>query len=381
MKQRDGWVSQRAITALASTSNRSSSSSSSNSNSGILKRNFGSSGNGNGSGSGKGDSINSVSSSSSKKIGENEATRTQSTASETTSALAEAAGTGTATSLFYSAGEIQRAYAEIERNVMKNMNESNRGRFRAILLSTVLIIVWVVAVFGSELRKRLTEQTAALASETLENESLKIQTQELASAVVRTVLNDAEVTSKAARFLEMAANTPETQKALLNLTVHILNHPDTLVEVTKLAKELIVRLAADEESTVQIAQLLSTALHRPEVQAELSKLVVWLTADPEVSKAVEELAIRVMNTNAVVDTTNKLMLDSSKGVMEDATIMEQSREFLTEVVADDRLQREGGDALWNTIAHAVKPSAYRVVGLGILSISTLLLKCIISPFG
>jgi hypothetical protein len=92
--------------------------------------------------------------------------------------------------------EINKAYSEMEHNIMKGINETNQRRFRLFLLSSTLIILWVGIVFGSKIRRMLSDQTAGLAKETLENESLKLQTQELAMAVVQTVLNDKEVIMK-----------------------------------------------------------------------------------------------------------------------------------------------------------------------------------------
>jgi hypothetical protein len=141
--------------------------------------------------------------------------------------------------------EINKAYAEVEHNMMIRINESNQQRFRLYLLSTILFIIWVVSLFGAEIRKMLSDQTAGLAQETLKNESLKIQTQELAMAVVQTVLNDKEVTAHAASFLREASVVPETQQALLELTLHVLQHPDTLNEVAVLVKKLLDVLGND----------------------------------------------------------------------------------------------------------------------------------------
>jgi hypothetical protein len=40
-------------------------------------------------------------------------------------------------------------------------------------------------------------------------------------------------------------------------------------------------------------------------------------------------------------------------------VIKQSREFVAEVVGDDKIQREGGDALWNSITHALRPGLVR----------------------
>lgn len=148
--------------------------------------------------------------------------------------------------------EINRAYAEIEHDMMRRINEVNQRRFRLVLLSTVLFVVWVVSAFGETIRKMLSDQTAGLAKETLENESLKVQTQELAMAVVQTVLNDKDVTAHAASFLREASVVPETQEALLALTLHVLQHPDSLKEFSILVKKLIEVVANDKVCSAMI---------------------------------------------------------------------------------------------------------------------------------
>ena len=42
-------------------------------------------------------------------------------------------------------------------------------------------------------------------------------------------------------------------------------------------------------------------------------------------------------------------------------IIAQSKDFVTDVMGDDALQKEGGDALWNSVTHALKPGAIRYV--------------------
>jgi hypothetical protein len=140
----------------------------------------------------------------------------------------------------------QHMYDEFEKNLMRNINYKNQQRFRAYLLGTVLMIAWVTLVFGERMRKYFTEQTAGLAKETLENESLKIQTQELATAVVQTILENKDIASHAAAFLKEASMAPETQQAMLKLTLHILQHKETLDELTKISQKLIKNLANDK---------------------------------------------------------------------------------------------------------------------------------------
>ena len=109
----------------------------------------------------------------------------------------------------YYASEINKVYGDMETALMRRIKESNQRRFRFFFFSTVFGLSWVIFLFGAELKKILSDKTADLAKETLENESLKIQTQELATAVIQTILNDKDVTSQAAKFLLEAAGARE----------------------------------------------------------------------------------------------------------------------------------------------------------------------------
>eukprot|EP01041_Mallomonas_annulata_P002268 gene2268-4416_t len=251
--------------------------------------------------------------------------------------------------------EINRAYSDMERVLMTRIHESNTRRFRVILLSITVGLFWIIAVFGGHIRKMLTDQTAGLARETLENESLKVQTQELATAVVQTVLNDKEVTSHAAGFLRDASSATETQEALLQLTLHVLQHPSSLQELTALAKKLVAVLASDKETISDLANLLGKALQDPQLLVVVSKLLQDLCKDPEVLSALSHATVHVVQQPEVQKATTELLSASSLLVLEDRQVQDQARDFVTEVMGDDRLQREGGNAIWNSVSHAVTP--------------------------
>jgi hypothetical protein len=139
-----------------------------------------------------------------------------------------------------------KTYADIESSIMERIHASNRQRFRVITLTAVIGVTWIIAVFGGKIKEMLTRQTADIAKETLENKSLQIQTQELATAVVQTVLNDKEVTARASAFVREAMSTPETRDALVALLVKISEHAETKAALSKLTKSIIADLSSDK---------------------------------------------------------------------------------------------------------------------------------------
>lgn len=139
-----------------------------------------------------------------------------------------------------------RTYMDLEASIMERIHTSNKRRFRGILLSSFVVITWFFATFGSKIKQTLTRQTADIAKETLENKSLQIQTQELARAVVQTILNDKEVTLRAAVFVREALSTPETKDALLNLLYDLVQHPKTQAALAQVTKSVIKDVVNDK---------------------------------------------------------------------------------------------------------------------------------------
>jgi hypothetical protein len=165
-----------------------------------------------------------------------------------------------ASSTFYSYTQALNTYGDLERNLMKRIHENNTRRFRITLGSLIVGIAWFVIVFGEKISNWLRSLTTGLALETLEDKSIKIQTQELAMAVVQTVLNDKQVTAQAAAFLREAAQTPETQDALLKLTLHVLQHPNSIKELTILTKQVIAEISKDKVSLSSFSACLTVCV-------------------------------------------------------------------------------------------------------------------------
>ncbi|KAJ1423706.1 hypothetical protein B484DRAFT_103753 [Ochromonadaceae sp. CCMP2298] len=243
--------------------------------------------------------------------------------------------------------------------IYQGIHESNQRRFRIILLSSLLLIVWVTAVFGTRIRKAFTEQTAFMARETLENESLKVQTQELATAVVNTILEDREITSQAAAFLKKASTAPETQQALLELTLHVLQHPETLEELTNITQKMIKNLADDKDTIADVSRLLGKVLEDPQLQAVLVKVIGVLCKDEALFRAVAQMMAQVFAEQQVVQAGADLLSQSGTEVMRDEQVLQQSRAFVGQVMGDDLLQKEGGNAIWKSITYALQPGIIR----------------------
>lgn len=61
----------------------------------------------------------------------------------------------------------------------------------------------------------------------------------------------------------------------------------------------------------------------------------------------------------VQEAVNDILIEGSSKVIANEELAIQSRQFVADVMGDDSLQREGGNALWNSIYHAVVPGSIR----------------------
>ena len=248
---------------------------------------------------------------------------------------------------------------DIEQSLMKRIHESNQRRFRLIFFGSLGAVIWFFVAFGESIGAKVKSMTTGLALETLEDKAIKVQTEELARAVVQTVLNDAEVTAQAAAFLREASHAPETQEALLKLTLHVLQHPDSLKELSLLTKNVLAALSSDPEAIKHLANLFSEVFQDSELKQHLNVVASEICKSPEVMAAASELTAEVFREPIVQKAVNDILVEGSSNVMKNDEVSVQSRQFVAEVMGDDSLQREGGDALWNSIYHAVVPGAIR----------------------
>lgn len=80
--------------------------------------------------------------------------------------------------------------------------------------------------------------------------------------------------------------------------------------------------------------------------------------------AVLELLNRLFAEPEVQQSVHKLLTESSHAVLNDDSIAEHSRQFVSEVVSDAEVQRTGGEALWSTVTYSVEPTMNKVFGFG-----------------
>ena len=141
---------------------------------------------------------------------------------------------------------------------------------------------------------------------------------------------------------------------MLGLTVHILQHPETLKQLNALVVQLLKDLSQDKETILSFANLFASAVNDPVFLKSLTLLVNTLSTDVEFTRIMSTMLKNILNDSELQSTTKLVLMDSAQTVLRDDEIILRSKEFVTDVMADDTLQKEGGMAIFNSISHALK---------------------------
>ncbi|CAK4118130.1 unnamed protein product [Aphanomyces euteiches] len=213
-----------------------------------------------------------------------------------------------------------------------------------------------VVAFGPEMRSKMTKTTAEVATETLQNESLQIQTQELASQIVQTVLNDPKVLDQASVFLKKLFAMEMTHVALVHLTSNVLNDPQTSAHVTKLAKQILFNLFQDPHTLRQFVDLIKSAIVDPQTRASVIQLLDQLMQDEATRARLTKLMAWTFVQEPVKGSVTKTMTSSVHQVMSNRDIQDHAKEFIGGVIRDETVQTQSGEALWKTLMYVFTPS-------------------------
>ena len=143
---------------------------------------------------------------------------------------------------------------------------------------------------------------------------------------------------------------------------------------------MINNLHDDQQTIQKLGVLFAASISEPKVKSAFVELIGELTKDPDVLTAVEELASKVILKPEVYDATAILLGKSTQDILRDGKVIDQSRDFVADVMGDDRLQRKTGTALFNTFSHAISPSVTRCIGAGLVISAVAVVQIALSPW-
>ncbi|KAF4130839.1 hypothetical protein GN958_ATG19968 [Phytophthora infestans] len=220
--------------------------------------------------------------------------------------------------------------------------------------SLVLGGVGLVA-FGPELKLGMSKHTAEVASRSLQDETLRDNSRELASQIVQTVLNDPKVLDQASRFLQRLVVMETTREALRALVIHTLNDPMTRTQVADITKHTVAALLEDPKTLRQLVDLLRSTVVDPQAKEALLLLLEQIMRDDQTRANLTQLLAHTFLQDAVKQNVTKTLGDSVHDVLSRGDIQAHAKEFVSGVVRDQTVQAQSGEAIWGTFMYALTP--------------------------
>ena len=158
------------------------------------------------------------------------------------------------------------------------------------------------------------------------------------------------------RIVADLLKSPQVGEAATQLVVLVIQSQQFKRACQALLKELWNDLVNDEETLKQVIHLLQNAIQDPKIKDAAVELVMEVFGDDQVLDELVVLVQRLGVEKQVQDATQALLVESAHNALNDPEILDHSMEFATDVVGDDVVQQTAGEALYNTLTYAVRPT-------------------------
>lgn len=158
------------------------------------------------------------------------------------------------------------------------------------------------------------------------------------------------------RIVADLLKSPQVEQAVMHLVTQVIQAPQFKRACQALLKELWKDLVEDEETLKQVVHLLQNAIQDEKIKEAAIQLVMEVFGDDLVLEELVALVQRLGVEKQVQQATQALLVESAHNALNDPEILDHSMEFATDVVGDDVVQQTAGEALYNTLSYAVRPT-------------------------
>lgn len=131
--------------------------------------------------------------------------------------------------------------------------------------------------------------------------------------------------------------------------------PQTLAQVTKLSKQLLVNLVQDPATTRLIVDLIKTSIADPQTKQSLVVLLDELMKDPRTKQNLAQLVVDVCQYEIVMTQLSTTLGTAVHEILDSRDIQNHAKSAIGSVLRDQTVQIQGGDALWSTILFSFTP--------------------------
>ncbi len=158
------------------------------------------------------------------------------------------------------------------------------------------------------------------------------------------------------RIVADLLKSPQIQEAATTLVTKIIQSSQFKTACQLLLKELLKDLLEDPDTLKQVIHLLQNAIVDEKIKEAAVQLATEIFGDDRVLDELVVLVQRLGMEQQVKFATQALLVESAHNALNDPEILDHSMEFATDVVGDDVVQQTAGEALYNTMSYAFRPT-------------------------
>lgn len=147
-----------------------------------------------------------------------------------------------------------------------------------------------------------------------------------------------------------------TRDALRALVIHTLNDQQTLATVSALSKRVLAALLEDPKTLRQLVDVLNSLTLDPRAKESLLQLLEQLMRDETTRRNLTQLLAFTFLQEPVKNSVTRSLGDSVHDLLSRGDVQAHAKEFVGNVVRDQTVQAQSGDAIWSSVVYAITPS-------------------------
>eukprot|EP01136_Pigoraptor_vietnamica_P040984 Opistho-1_new@13421 len=213
-----------------------------------------------------------------------------------------------------------------------------------------------VYIFKEDIKTNLSTEVADVASRSLGDESVVQRAEEVSKTVLQQVIKDPSTLANASNFVVQISQEPTTQAALVVLLKNVLADPEAMARVNEFAQRVVADLLKDPATMARTVEFVQSLMDQEGTKASLSALFRWLLTDPAFQETASQMLKDVISTQTVVDQATVLATQVTHSILDDQNVQSHAQSFVSHVLTDEAIYKQGGDAIWEAIKYSVTPT-------------------------
>ena len=276
-----------------------------------------------------------------------------------TAAARAAAAATSQLNAWRSAVDWQSVQAQSAREVLNSVAEQSRQQWRAVTAFFAALALSAY-FFRRDIKDTVAEEAAELGALTMSNEAIRGEVRSIGRYLAHELLHDPAVGDAAATLAADVVRRPSTRDAFLDLVVWTVGRDATRHAVRGQLGAVVGDLCDDEPTRAKFGALIAAALQTPAAQEAIAVVGADLIGRDTTQEATAALAQRLLDRDDVRDAIEDALVDAALGALGDAELRDGARKAASTTLADRKVQKSAGDALWNAYKYSIGLGPRRV---------------------